>query len=130
LTAVVQSTVSVDWHNVPILVERLRRIAEKIHKAEDMTLDLSAPFVFGSNAFFLAAATFQSSKVPSSDLSPHSSMEGSTRCLSTLLASAYNTLTQYDFPKEIGSDAIAAILGNTKHGVLNNAPSRAVKSYD
>ena len=77
---------------------------EKIHKAEDMTLDLSAPFVLGSNALFLAACTFQGSEVPSSDLSPHSSMEGSTRRLSSLLGSAYNTLTQYDFPKGIGSD--------------------------
>jgi hypothetical protein len=57
-------------------------------------------------------------------------MEGSTRCLSSLLGPAYNTLTQYDFPKEIGSDTIVDISGNTRHGVLNNAPSRAVKSYD
>jgi hypothetical protein len=85
-------------------VERLHRVAEKIHKAEDMTFDLSAPFVLGSNALFLTAGTFQSSEVPSSDFSPHSSMRGSTRCLSSLLGSAYNTLIQYDFPKGIGSD--------------------------
>jgi len=100
---------------------------EKIHKAEDMTLDLSAPFVLGSNPLFLTAGTFQSSEVPSSELS-HSSTEGSTRCLSSLLGSAYNTLTKYDFPKEIGRDTIANILGNTRHGILNNAPSRAVKN--
>ena len=85
-------------------VERLHRVAENIHKAEDMTLDLSAPFVLGSNALFLTAGTFQSSEVPSSDISPHSSMRGSTRCPSSLLGSAYNTLIQYDFPKGIGSD--------------------------
>ena len=110
-------------------VEQLHRVAEKAPEAEDKNLSLSAPFDLGSNPMLLAAGLFKSTEVPSSV--PSSFFNGRLDSPTfTSLGSNPKTLVQYDFAKDIGSDKIVDVSTNSRHGVLINAPTRAVKGYD
>lgn len=110
-------------------IQQLHRVAEKVPKAEDMTLDFSSCFALGSNSLLFAAGMFQTSEIPSSH--PSSFFNGRLDSPSfRSLDSTQKTLARYDFSEEIGSDTILDISGNSRDGILINAPARAVKGYD
>jgi hypothetical protein len=110
-------------------IQQLNRLAEKSSKPEEMTRSLSRPMVLGSNALLFGAGMFDGVGVPS--VKPSSFFNG--RLDSPSFQSPGPTpriLARYDFSEGMSSDTIVDTSGSNRHGVLINAPTRAVKGHD
>ncbi|KAJ0424574.1 hypothetical protein BJY00DRAFT_326499 [Aspergillus carlsbadensis] len=107
-------------------IRQLNRLAEKAPAPETITRSLSAPMVLGSNTLLFGAGMFETVDRQSS----HASSFFNGRLDSPSFAIAGSTVAQYDFAREISSDSIIDISENDRHGVLINAPTRAVKGYN
>lgn len=138
---VVQSQLSVNrwrWLRVSMRVigndfasniQQLDRLAEKSPGPEDIEKTLPGPMVLGSNMLLFGAGMFKDVAQPSAN--PSCFLNGRIDSPSFTTASfVRKTLALYDFSQEISSDSIVDISGNGHHGVLINAPTRAVKGYD
>lgn len=110
-------------------IRQLNRLAERAPEGETMTSDLSAPMVLGSNSLLFGAGMFidlgQQSTKPSCFYNGR--IDSPSFTITGLLP---RTVARYDFSKEISSDSILDVSGNGRHGVLINAPTRAVKGYN
>lgn len=110
-------------------IQQLDRLAEKSPEPEDMTRTLSGPMALGSNVLLFGAGMFKD--VGQSSTSPSCFFNGRLDSPSfTTAGSVRKSLARYDLSQEISSDSIADISGNGRHGVLVNAPTRAVKGYN
>ncbi|KAJ5779901.1 hypothetical protein N7457_007621 [Penicillium paradoxum] len=110
-------------------IHQLNRLAEKAPAGEATKNDLSAPMVLGSNALLFGAGMFKDTE--KSSPKPSCFYNGRIDSPSfTLAGSSPRTVAQYDFAKGISSDSVLDVSGNDHHGVLINAPTRAVKGYN
>ncbi|OKL55643.1 hypothetical protein UA08_09126 [Talaromyces atroroseus] len=104
-------------------IEQLNRLVEKAPAAERGGQKLPTPFVLGSNELLFDVGMLNSF-TPSSFFngrldSPSFTTTGATR----------RAIAQYDFSQGISTDSIG-VSGDNRHGVLVNAPTRAVKGYN
>ncbi|KAJ6189970.1 hypothetical protein N7519_004878 [Penicillium mononematosum] len=110
-------------------IHQLNRLAETAPKGETMTTVMLAPMILGSNSLLFGAGRFKDSGQQSSK--PACFYNGRIDSPSfTMTSSSRHTVAKYDFSKDIPSDSIADVSGNGRHGVLINAPTRAVKGFD
>ena len=109
-------------------IQQINRLAEKAPTQEETTKCLSAPMVLGSNALMFAAGMFKD--IDQSSANPSSFFNGRLDSPSFRTGPSQREIAQYDFSQEIPSDCIIDVSGNGRHGVLVNAPTRAVKGYD
>lgn len=110
-------------------IQQLNRLTEKAPAAEGETKTQSTPMALGSNALLFGAGMFEAADKPSTG--PSCFFNGRVDSPTfTATGSAQRVLAQYDFSKDISSDSIADVSGNGRHGVLVNAPTRAVKGYN
>lgn len=110
-------------------IQQLNRLVEKAPAPEEITRRLSAAMALGSNALLFGAAMFKGSGQPS----PNPSCFFNGRLDSPSVTSTGPTkrmIVRYDFSQEIPRDSIVDISGNSRNGVLVNAPTRAVKGYN
>lgn len=124
-----QIRMSIRDKNFTSQIRQLNRLAEKAPDGETMTNDLSAPMVLGSNSLLFGAGMFKDLRHQSTK--PSCFYNGRIDSPSfTITGSSPRTVARYDFSKEISSDSILDDSGNGRHGVLVNAPTRAVKGYN
>ncbi|KAJ5971524.1 Concanavalin A-like lectin/glucanase subgroup [Penicillium vulpinum] len=110
-------------------IHQLNRLAESAPNGEKMSTALSAPLVLGSNSLMFGASMFKDIDQQSSKASCYYNGRIDSPSF-TLTSSSPRTVAKYDFSKEISSDGIVDVSGNGRHGVLINAPTRAVKGYN
>ncbi|KAJ5206511.1 Concanavalin A-like lectin/glucanase subgroup [Penicillium cf. griseofulvum] len=110
-------------------IHQLNRLAETAPNGEKMTTALSAPLILGSNSLMFGAGMFKDINEQSSK--PACYYNGRIDSPSfTVTSASRRTVAEYDFSKDISSDSIVDVSGNGRHGVLINAPTRAVKGYN
>lgn len=109
-------------------IQQLNRLAEPASGPEEITKNLAAPLVLGSNVLLFGAGMF--TDVGQSSGNPSSFLNGRLDSPSFTTISTKRTIARYDFSKEIPSDSIVDVSGNGLNGALVNAPTRAVKGYD
>ncbi|KFX98589.1 hypothetical protein V490_02222 [Pseudogymnoascus sp. VKM F-3557] len=110
-------------------IHQLNRLAETAPAAEETTHALSAPMSLGSNALLFGAGMFEAIDQKSSK--PACFFNGRLDSPSfTITGSTQRVVAQYDFSRDISSDAIVDVSGNGRHGALVNAPTRGVKGYN
>jgi hypothetical protein len=110
-------------------IHQLNRLAERAPEGEAVTNDLLSPMILGSNSMLFGAGMFKSVDEPSTK--PTCLYNGRIDSPSfNIIGSSPRTVARYDFSKEIPTESILDVSGNDRHGVLVNAPTRAVKGYD
>ncbi|KIW95893.1 uncharacterized protein Z519_02958 [Cladophialophora bantiana CBS 173.52] len=118
-----------------ITLQPLAYIVEKAPPASSVQTTFAAPVVAASSPFsddLLFAATYADSPTSTFPRATHffngridsptiSILKGTT---------AKDVIAKYDFSRNISEDSILDVSGNNFHGVLINAPTRAVTGYD
>ncbi|KAJ5618747.1 hypothetical protein N7510_002731 [Penicillium lagena] len=107
-------------------IQQLNRLAEKAPTQETMRETLLAPMSLGPNPLLLGAGMFET--IDRQMPTPSCFFNG--RLDSPVFIITGTTVARYDFSKGIPSDSIMDVSGNNRHGVLINAPTRAVKGHD
>lgn len=124
-----QIQMSIDDRKFKSHIRQLNRLAEKAPGKEIMMSELSAPMVLGSNSLLFGAGMFKGLRQPSTK--PSCFYNGRIDSPSFVITGSLpRTVARYDFSKRISSDSILDVSGNGRHGVLVNAPTRAVKGYN
>ncbi|KAK3185587.1 hypothetical protein K4F52_005687 [Lecanicillium sp. MT-2017a] len=125
--AMLGKTVTTDVH-------QLNRLAEKAPSAElGATHRLSQSLHLGSNPLLFGAGMFSGVDEPSTK--PSSFYNGridspSFAVINNNEQMLHTIIAKYDFSKDISSDMIHDVSGNSRNGALINSPTRGVKGYN
>lgn len=125
--AMLGKTVTTDVH-------QLNRLAEKAPSAElGATHRLSQSLHLGSNPLLFGAGMFNGVGEPSTK--PSSFYNGridspSFAVINNNEQMLHTIIAKYDFSKDISSDMIHDVSGNSRNGALINSPTRGVKGYN
>ncbi|PLB48500.1 hypothetical protein P170DRAFT_511066 [Aspergillus steynii IBT 23096] len=110
-------------------IKQLNRLAEQSPGTETAAHRMSAPMVLGSKALIFGAGMFED--IGRAGSKPSSFFNGRLDSPSFRITGPNAQIAaEYDFSREISSDRIVDISGHGRHGVLINAPTRAVKGYN
>ena len=113
-------------------VKHIERLAEIAPEATSFSKELSSPVIFAdTKPLTLASGFFSDAATPAKR--PTNVFNGrldSPHIRITSDGSSYKTWAKYNFALDIPTDNITDVSGNDNHGILINAPTRAVKGHD
>lgn len=119
--------------NLVLHVNHCERLAEVAPKAAVFAKDVAPSLNGGSKPLTMAAGFFTNSALDSTD-NPTSILNGRLDSPHVQISRddglSFTTWAKYDFALGIPTDNVTDTSGNANHGVLANAPTRAVKAHD
>ena len=125
---------TVNGSNCSLTLQPLPYILEKPAAASAREYKLANAVVLATSSplekLLLAAAYMESPTTASARPTHFFNGRIDSPVISTLQGTSKKTLAAYDFSRNIPDDSILDISGNNFHGVLINAPTRAVTGYD